>query len=245
MKPIFKHSLSQKLIISLTFMILAVSTISIFSLYILKTRDSIDQLDKSASEYLQYLTDALIEPFWQMNEEAIKGIGSAFAKNKLIVKLTINDRDGKNILSIDKKDKFESIEKSGEIRNQNILLGSVSISFTTELYKEQNYQFLQYCLMTLIIVLITLISATGFLLKRLFKKPLANLSAIVNSYTLGNYSFSIDYVPFIEFEPFINVLKDMGEKITAHIEALKMAEEKYRGIFNNSLEGIFQTTPAG
>ncbi|MBF0573755.1 MAG: response regulator, partial [Desulfamplus sp.] len=226
-------------------MILAVSTITIFSLYILKTRQSIAELDKNALEYIQYLTDALKEPLWQINQEAIKGIGSAFAKNDLIIKLTINDRTGKNLLSIDKKKKFEFIEKSGEIRNQNILLGSVSISFTTELYKEKNYQFLQYCIMTLIIVLITLIFATGFLLKRFFKKPLKNLNDIVNSYTLGNYEFSIDYVPFIEFEPFINVLKDMGEKITAHIKALQMAEEKYRGIFNNSMQGIFQTTPAG
>ncbi|MBF0378079.1 MAG: response regulator [Desulfamplus sp.] len=245
MKPIFRNSISQQLIINLIFMILAVSAISIFSLYILKTRESITELDKNALEYLEYLTDALREPFWQMNQEAVKGIGSAFAKNDLIVKLTINDRAGNNILSIDKKEKCKCIEKSGEIRHQNILLGSIFISFTTDLYREKNYQFLQYCLMTLIIVLITLIFATGFLLKHFFKKPLANLNAIVNSYILGNYSFSIDYVPFIEFEPFINVIKDMGEKITAHIEALKMAEEKYRGIFNNSLEGIFQTTPAG
>lgn len=245
MKSIFRHSISQKLIVSLAIMILTVSLLAIFSIYIFKTRDSISQLDKDAKESFQYLADALKEPLWQMNTEAIKGTGNAFAKNDLIVKLIVKDRSGNALLLIDKKGDFESITRSAAVKYHDIILGNMEISFTTRLYKESNYRFLKYCVMILVIVLSTLVLVTGFLLRLFFKKPLAELNAIVNSYILGNYSFIDDYLPVIEFEPFINVLKEMGRRITAQIDALKMAEEKYRGIFNNSMQGIFQTTPAG
>ncbi|MBF0120856.1 MAG: response regulator [Desulfobacterales bacterium] len=245
MKHIFKNSISQTLIISLVIMVLCVSTVAIFSIYIFKTRDSMSQLNQSAEESLKYMIEALKEPFWQMNSKAVDGIGKAFAKNDLIAKLVIKDSKGINILSIDKKDDLDLIKKSGEIRYQNILLGYIDLSFTTRTYRENNYHLLKYCIMTLITVLITLICATGFLLRLFFKKPLANLNSIVNSYISGNYNLEDDHVPYIEFEPFVNVLKEMGEKITEQIDALKMAEEKYRGIFNNAIEGIFRSTRNG
>lgn len=245
MKSIFEHSISQRLIMSLAIMILAVSTVSILSIYAFKTRDSSSQLNHDAGKFLNYLIDALKEPLWQMNQEAVKGIGDAFAKNDLIVKLIVKNHKGADILSVDKKEDLNFIERSGDIKHHNILIGHIDIRFTTKLYKEKNYQFLQYCLMILIIVLVTLMFGTGFLLRRFFKRPIADLNAIVNAYISGNYSYLSADAPFIEFEPFIAVLKEMGNKITAHIDELKIAEEKYRGIFNNSMEGIFQISLEG
>ncbi len=203
------------------------------------------QLNQGAEESLNYLIEALKEPFWQMNRKAVEGIGAAFAKNDLVAKLVIKDSKGITILSIDKKEKLQVIEKSGEISYPNILLGQIDISFTTRLYRENSYHLLMYCIMTLITVLITISCATGFLLRLFFKKPLADLNAIVHSYTLGNYSFSVGHRPVIEFDPFVKILKKMGETITEQIDELKIAEEKYRGIFNNAMEGIFRTTPSG
>ena len=37
----------------------------------------------------------------------------------------------------------------------------------------------------------------------------------------------------------------MGHKITSQITDLKKAEEKFRGIFKNAKEGIFQTAAEG
>jgi len=40
-------------------------------------------------------------------------------------------------------------------------------------------------------------------------------------------------------------LNEMAARIEANIEAARLAEEKYRSIFENATEGIFQTTPDG
>ncbi len=245
MKTLFFNSISYRLISSLVLMILFVFILAIYCIYIVNTKYSIYQLEQESEEFLEYLTESLKEPFWQMNTEAVKGIGNAFAKNGLVVKLVIKDRKGEDILNIDKKDDFDNIEKIADIQYQNIVLGNIAVSFTRKLYIEKNYQLLKYSIITLITILITLISATGFLLRHFFKKPLSELNEIVSSYSLGNYNFVRDYRPFIEFQPFISVLKVMGEKINAHIDALKIAEEKYRKIFNNAMEGMFQSTRDG
>src|SRR5271163_451424 len=38
---------------------------------------------------------------------------------------------------------------------------------------------------------------------------------------------------------------DQGQRYEETIEALRRAEQKYRSIFENATEGIFQTTPEG
>jgi PAS domain S-box-containing protein len=50
---------------------------------------------------------------------------------------------------------------------------------------------------------------------------------------------------FIEFQPFVAVLGEMGDRIKSQMTELQKAEEKYRSIFENAVEGIFQTTLDG
>lgn len=66
---------------------------------------------------------------------------------------------------------------------------------------------------------------------------------------LGNYvwgELDVSLVKNDENTPlyFISQIQDINEAKNAG-EALRQAEEKYRTIFENSLEGIFQSTPAG
>ncbi len=181
-----------------------------------------------------------------MNIEAVKGICEAFAKNDLIAELTILDNMGNRIVNIDKQiEDDQLIEKSSDIKHQNVFMAHIDINFTKKIYKESNYRFLQYSIITLVTVLLTIIIVTGFLFNLVFKKPIEELNDIVKAYSSGSYNAFDDHIPVVEFEPFIKVLKDMGSTITAQIETLKIAEKNYRGIFNNAMEGIFQTTHEG
>ncbi|MDM8517743.1 cache domain-containing protein, partial [Desulfobacterales bacterium HSG16] len=47
------------------------------------------------------------------------------------------------------------------------------------------------------------------------------------------------------FNRMINHIKVVVENLTKEIKEIKYSEEKYRNIFNNTTEGIFQSTPSG
>ena len=71
------------------------------------------------------------------------------------------------------------------------------------------------------------------------------MSSIVNSYSLSNYSPPEERVTCLEFRPFIYVLMEMGKQIKDQMNNLIVAEKKYHDIFENAVEGIFQSTPDG
>jgi PAS domain S-box-containing protein len=74
---------------------------------------------------------------------------------------------------------------------------------------------------------------------------LNELTNIVTTYADGNYEAEPLKMKFSEFQKVGIVLGEMGRKITSQITDLKKAEEKYRGIFENAKEGIFQATAEG
>ncbi len=98
---------------------------------------------------------------------------------------------------------------------------------------------------TILIILTTLVVVTGFLIRTFLRKPLNSLNEIVSSYASGVYDSPGHGIPYLEFQPIGNVLAQMGDKIIEQFKDIREAEEKYRIIFENAVEGIYQTTPEG
>jgi PAS domain S-box-containing protein len=86
---------------------------------------------------------------------------------------------------------------------------------------------------------------TGFMLRMALKRPLDRLNLIVDDYAEGRQpSFNRD-IHHVEFRPLVNTLDAMGQKIERQVSVIRKAEQKYRGIFENAVEGIYQSTPSG
>ena len=52
-------------------------------------------------------------------------------------------------------------------------------------------------------------------------------------------------ISYREFQPLIGILRDMHNTLNMQIGKIRDAERKYRTIFENAVEGIFQSTPDG
>jgi PAS domain S-box-containing protein len=96
-----------------------------------------------------------------------------------------------------------------------------------------------------IICALVLLMIIAFAFARRMTSPLDELTNVVSTYADGNYDAEPSKVKFSEFQKIVNVLGSMGKKIISQITDLKKAEQKYRGIFENASEGIFQTTLEG
>ena len=75
--------------------------------------------------------------------------------------------------------------------------------------------------------------------------PLDEFVQIANAYAEGRYDLPRGNLMFSEFRKVADVLRGMGDKIAAQIDGLRKAEENYRSIFENAVEGIFQTSQSG
>jgi two-component system, cell cycle sensor histidine kinase and response regulator CckA len=86
---------------------------------------------------------------------------------------------------------------------------------------------------------------SGFLLRWSLNKPLRLLNHVVESYDSKKKEFLPVQMPYAEFRPLIDTLQGMGNEIQKQMAELEKAERKYRSIFENAMEGIFQSSLEG
>jgi len=94
--------------------------------------------------------------------------------------------------------------------------------------------------------------AIGIFTSRWVTKPILEVSQATNKLAQGNLNQQVEPSPIIEINTLANSfnlmagqLKDSFTTLEQKNQALRLAEENYRSIFENALEGIFQSSPTG
>ncbi|MBU0908491.1 MAG: PAS domain-containing protein, partial [Proteobacteria bacterium] len=243
--PQKKRSFSKTLTAALILTVVSVSVVTVSMSYFTVAKKAKLQLEGRADEYLASLASVLAMPLWELDESAARSIGNAYFQNELIEKIKITDNMGDIFFDSDRKSKAPLVSRAGNIVHHGQLVGYLEISLTEKYNAAVHRQLLLSGMGTLFAVILVLVIATRFLLRMLLTRPLDHLGRIVNDYAAGRYDLPGRDMPFIEFQPLVNVLGEMGGKINSQMTELRDAEKKYRSIFENAVEGIFQSTPEG
>ena len=242
------RSISGPLAAGLIITVAMVATLAMALIYFYTDHKERKELNKKADTYLAYLTGTLEMSLWTLDYDTIRIIGKAVSQNELVVKLIITTSQGSEtaIYALEKQHEPDLINRSERIFHNGNLLGAVELSLTKKLYRQNRKELLWSFAGITLLILISLALATGFLIRAFLKKPLDRLNAIVGAYAAGIYNAAFkESIPFREFKSLGNVLVDMGARIEKQFKELKEAEDKYRSIFENAIEGIFQTSPQG
>jgi PAS domain S-box-containing protein len=237
-------SISVSLTVSLILTVVFVSAIAMGFNYFHSSRKAKAQLEEKADEYMKFLTESLEVPLWTYEENAVKNIGSFFAKNELVVALRISDANDTVFFEFRKGHERDVIVREQNIFHHKKFAGTIRLSMTSRYYEEISHQLLSSSVITIFIVLLALIVLTGLFLRIFLRKPLDDLGQVINRYAAGKYESS-GRIFCSEFEPVVRVLEKMAREIGKRIKELSEAETKYRNIFENAVDGIFQTTPGG
>jgi len=244
--PVKNRSIAGRLTFGL---ILTVGVVSIFVvglIYMYEVRKAKAELERKADEILAYHVGALEIPLWNIDYGQINIIGKTISQIEPVAGIVIKDAFDRVAYSLEKPDIRGSMQRSSPIYHKEIYVGTVSISLTRQFYEHDNRDLLFSFFLLILIILATISVFSGALIRLILKRPLDSLNRVVEAYTFKNYENSLQYYrPYIEFQPFSLVLAEMGRRITEQLLELRKAEEKYRNIFENAIEGIFQSTPHG
>ena len=240
-----KKSISWMLTLSLVLTIGLISTAMITAMYLYRVKTAKEELNQQADELLVYLVGIVERPLWDMNEQDIMTIGKVISRNELVNNVAIKDAYGRMIYKFDREPQLNLIKRFGRVNHDGSFVGEIFLALNRKTYDDSSGEMLLSSLLIVSVTTIILIVATGFLVRRFLKGPLSSLNAIVDTYAAGVYEYEPKNIPYEEFQSFWRVIKEMGRKITEHIQKVKQAEEKYRNIFENAVEGIFQSTIEG
>jgi two-component system cell cycle sensor histidine kinase/response regulator CckA len=240
-----RRSISKEVSMGLIITIILVSTLSFFVAHKVAQKKAQDHLNAKADEYISYLKEILIFPIWNYDYEVIEVIGNSYLQNDYIAGIHIDDSRGESRFSVLKPDLVPLVTRNAKIEHLGQHLGSVNISLSSGFYNVWNRQFFWYFGFIILINLLSLIIVTGFLLRWSLNKPLLLLNRIVASYDSRDKIMIDEYIPYTEFMPLVNTLEGMGNEIQLRMTELRKTEKKYRSIFENATEGIFQSTLEG
>ncbi|MFO7497293.1 MAG: PAS domain S-box protein [Desulfobacterales bacterium] len=239
------RSISRRLTVSLIVTVSIVSIVSVGFIYLNESQKTRQALEQKADDIIAYQIGVLQIPLWDLDQRAIEVIGKSISQNEVVAELVIKDYFGRVVYASKKQNLFESITRSARIRYDDNFVGDVFVSLTKQFYEEETRKLLSSFALIVVLILSSLILVSGFLVRTFLKKPLDRLNAIISAYAAGEYDSFEHHQPYIEFKPFSRVLQQMGDKITEQLKELARAEEKYRSIFENAIEGIFQSSPSG
>jgi PAS domain S-box-containing protein len=240
-----RKSISQEVTIGLIITVVLVSAVSFFIAHEIAQSRAEAHLNAKADEHIHYLKEILILPIWNYEYETIDVIGQSFLQDDDISKIEIVDSRGEKIIFGTKEDAVPLVTRTAKLTYHDLPIGSVQISLSSNYYNIWNRQLFYYFGLIILINLISLILVSGFLLRWSLNKPLRLLNRVVESYSSKKRKFLPVQMPYTEFRPLVDTLQGMGREIQQQMAELEKAEKKYRSIFENAMEGIFQSTIEG
>jgi PAS domain S-box-containing protein len=253
-------SMASRLTIYLIVALAIVSMIVILSFYLYGVRKVRHDLEIMAEDSIASFAGNLSILMWNFDDDAIKLVGSTFAQGENVNSIKIFELSRKKVIyAIEKSRDADTLIRSKKVLYGDTPVGEVHIGFSKSLYEEYLHQLFFFSLITMAIVMVTIIFVTRILIKSFLKKPFRYLTDIVSEYSEGRYDLLASAIPYIEFQPFSTVLRQMGEKITIQFKELKdlnrnleryrnqledqveertreleVSEEKYRTLYNKS-----------
>jgi adenylate cyclase len=118
--------------------------------------------------------------------------------------------------------------------------------FMAQIYQNTN-NTIGLCLIALLVAI-----AIGFYTSRWVTSPILRVSQAANQLAQGDLDQQVQPSPIVEIEMLADSFNHMAgqlkasfESLEANNEALRIAEENYRSIFENAIEGIFQASSDG
>ncbi|HEX5394220.1 MAG TPA: PAS domain S-box protein [Rhodocyclaceae bacterium] len=239
------HSLSRRVAASLALMIALVSAVMLAFMYFYAARAASVDLEKKADETVQYLAGTLELPLWNEDKDTAALIAKTVFQNDLIATLKVSDAFGNTFATLERNREAGGLERTGKIFHQGMPVGVVELSLTTRVHRERERELLGSFALAVLLIVACLMLLTGLVVRALLRQPLGNLNRIVDAYSAGIYEASSSPIGCLEFQAVGEVLAKMGSKISGQLGQLKEAEQRYRSIFENATEGIFQTTMDG
>lgn len=244
------RELTMALVVLVSLVSIAVNLLN----YLYLSRDAEELYESKSSEYAARLRQSLEWPLWNIDDELIQKIGSAYVSNAEIALLTIRD-DQRRVIYRYEKSNGDQVSNVVPIKHNGQDIGSVEIGLSLSVYEERDRQLLLVSIVTIVLLIVSLLGATRWILSRLLKKPIDTVIGATRDMVEGRYSQIELQGTYTEFASILSgfrtmsdavanresSLRESNEKLTAEVIERKHAEEALRA----SEERLHLATTAG
>jgi len=224
-----KRSISRDLTISLILLMILFEGMLMLAVYHRQVRLLYAELEEKADDYAQNLSEVLVVPVWDYDDEQIVKIGTGFARNVLVEEVRITDADGNVLFHAGRSGGTRhQIARNVVIQRSGQTIGGVRFYLSTEAYQEDLANLRDAIILVLLVSLVVIIVTTGVLLRVFMRRPMRLLQEGIDRLALGDYSHGFEEIYYSELAGIADRFQQMARDVQTRERSLQveMAERK-------------------
>ncbi|MBN3752323.1 PAS domain S-box protein [Paraburkholderia sp. Tr-20389] len=206
------------------------------------------ELEERANRIADLFGESLAQPLWNVDRDAIVRQLKALAPNPEVVRFTVT-ATGYGVLadvsnapqppSQETVERVRPIEFTPQGDAPRERIGEVRVVLTKAV-TERNFRFARTAVLATLALMLTVVYiATFLLLRHLVRGPIGRLEEMVDRIAGGDLGVRCTVESSDELGRLATRINVMAERLRNSTASLRESERKYRGIIENSLEGIF------
>jgi len=246
-------SLHTKLMLALAVLVALVAFVSAYVLNERERERRILELEGRATRIADLFSRSAAYPLWNLNRAAIDGQLAALAPNPEVAQFSITTADEGTVSAVTKIPPSQLVDPI--VRTQAIeytppggvkqKIGEVRVVMTRALVDKAIATARRTTLALAAAIVAVLYAATFVLLRRMVSAPIHRLEATVDRIAAGDMDARCVSESGDELGRLAARVNAMADRLSDSARRLRESEATYRGIFENSVEGIFHLDRSG
>lgn len=253
-KPLMtSRSISRDLTFSLVVIVMIIATAMGSYIYWQQSQEMWTTAEEKGEDTITSVAEILAVPIWNLDYDNARLIGSVYTHDDMVQGIRIYGSRNEVVFAHEKFSGFQAdFSKVRSIVFEGRTIGRAEIDFTLARDKKRLDEQMLVSIIIIVVSISVILAITGLLLRVFLNKPLMVLQSGIARVAKGDFSYDFGEVYHAELLEIAKRFRRMSieiegreNKLQAMNKTLQEAEEKYRGIFENAVEGIFQATPDG
>lgn len=247
------RSISRDLTFSLVVIVMIIATAMGSYIYWQQSQEMWTTAKEKGEDTITSVAEILAVPIWNLDYDNARLIGSVYTHDDMVQGIRIYGSRNEVVFAHEKfSDSQADFSKVRSIVFEGRTIGRAEIDFTLARDKKRLDEQMLVSIIIIVVSISVILAITGLLLRVFLNKPLMVLQSGIARVAKGDFSYDFGEVYHAELLEIAKRFRRMSieiegreNKLQAMNKTLQEAEEKYRGIFENAVEGIFQATPDG
>ena len=191
--------------------------------YSRQSRFLLQELEKKADDYAEKLSEVLVVPLWDYDDEQIGKIGISFLQSDVIDEVHIKDTQGKTLfMAPGRQDVLGLPNRSVVISHKGQVIGRADLVFSLGTIEEDLAWLRNTILIVLAASLIVIFITSQILLRVFMRKPLNILQQGIDQVAQGDYAYGFEEIHHIELTGIARRIKEMAADIQARENSLQV-----------------------
>ncbi|MBW8758280.1 MAG: response regulator [Burkholderiales bacterium] len=233
-----------------------VAIVAFVSAYVLNERERerrILELEGRATRIADLFSRSVAYPLWNLNRAAIDGQLAALAPNPEVAQFSITTVDDGTVSAVTKIQPSQLVDPIVRIQaieytppgGAKQKIGEVRVVMTRAIVDKGIATARRTTLALAAAIVAVLYAATFVLLRRMVSAPIQRLEATVDRIAAGDMDARCVSESGDELGRLAARVNAMADRLSDSARRLRESEATYRGIFENSVEGIFHLDRSG